>query len=525
MPTPVSPSEIKSTIPSASGSFCAKFLQVLQLPKLFSTWYSYVYNEDLSFTDDFKADLCLVRCTCSGGGSTPPDGGVPGGPIAPTNVQATDGAFSTKVVVTWNSVTAATSYEILRGTVNDFSMATVIGTTTGNLVVTFEDTAVTEAQVYYYWVRAYNGTLRGASSSPDTGYAVGALSAVTDLKASRGFYQSTVTGLTTGTGTIALVFTAASGANAYDIYRGTTNVFSAATKIDSNRMPFDTSRKTTQCVPTPCTSPIFVNNGGHLLYYDKPASIAQKYYYWVVAKMVSGSIVQSVSEASNTAYGWIVLDSTAGTQVLGYDIVAHASPVPNSRTRAYVVLVGPTAGGAGGNDSFGGGGGGGGAIIAGYFNMVAGPNRRWKMITSSVAGGASAANGTDSIVAELQYDDGGGIFATILDTSIAGKGLWNAGGGGAGGAGSVGSVIGAVTDPETEPGFAGEAASGTFGGRGGCDFGFLRSNPHNFPNAFNITTETTRLTQGGGGSDALPGAGASADGGIGSTGYAIIVYF
>jgi hypothetical protein len=519
--TPVPPSEIKATIPSASGSFCEKFLRVLNLPKLFSEWYAWVHNEDGSWTDDFIADLCAIKCACSGADTLPPDPGVPGGPVAPTNVQATDGAFSNKVVVTWGSVTAATSYEILRSVTSDFSTAAVIGTTTGNLSTTYEDATVSEGQVYYYWVRGYNGALRGAASTSDTGYSVGAISAVSDLKASRGFYSAHMTGAATGTGRIALVFTAGTGANAYDIFRGKTDDFTAATKIDSNRVPFDTARKSTLCSPTPCTKPMFIDNGGHLLYYDYPPGMVQRYYYWVVAKHVSETIVQAVSEESNSAYGWAVFDSTVATQIVSYDFVSPSSPAPIIGRRAFVVLVGPVAGGGGGNGSYGGGGGGGGAIITGYFDLVAGANRRWLVVTDTAAGGAAEADGEDSIVAELQYDPGTGNFATILSTSAAGGGKFN----GAGGVGSTGTVVGAVTDTDTEPGFAGEAADGLLGGRGGCAFGFFRSNPVNFPNTWHATGQPSHSLLGGGGSDALPLMPASAKGGIGNRGYAIIVYY
>lgn len=522
MPQTLTPSEVKALIPGPTGNFCSKFLQALGTPAAFYKFYSYTFLESGEFTPEFIADLCATQCFGGNGG---PVVVPPGGLAAPTGLTATDGDYPDHINLAWVSVVTATGYDVYRSLTNDSSTAALLASL--GQVTMYTDMTVDPGQTYWYWVKAKKVGVISAFSAPDSGFAAQAtLTAPTDLKASRGFYSATVTGLTSGSGLVALVFTAsAAPANAYDIYRNTTDDFATATRIDSNRIPFDTARKTTTCSPTPCTKPLFVNNGGHLVYHDKPPSIVQRYYYWVVAKQLDGSTVIGVSGASNSGYGWIVLDSTVSTQVLGYDVVAHASPVASSRTRAYVVMIGPYAGGAGGGDSYGGGGGGGGAIIAGYFAMVAGPNRRWKMVTGTALGGVAENHGADSVVAELQYDPGTGTFAAILSITAAGKGLWNAVGGGLGGAGSVGSVVGAVTASETEPGFAGEAAAGIYGGRGGAAFGVLRSNPHNFPNVWNVSTETARLTQGGGGSDALPGQGGLADGGVGSTGYAIIVYY
>ncbi len=85
---------------------------------------------------------------------------------APSNVTATDNAYSTKVAVEWDAIRGATVYRIFRNAVNDPNSALVLGTTVQTI---FFDTTSSAGQVNFYWVRAENGAVVSAFSQPDQG--------------------------------------------------------------------------------------------------------------------------------------------------------------------------------------------------------------------------------------------------------------------------------------------------------------------------------------------------------------------
>jgi len=85
---------------------------------------------------------------------------------APTNVLATDNAYSTKVGISWDAVRGATLYRVFRNTANDSSAATGVGTTPAG---TFFDPTGIAGQTYFYWVRAENGNVVSGLSAPDQG--------------------------------------------------------------------------------------------------------------------------------------------------------------------------------------------------------------------------------------------------------------------------------------------------------------------------------------------------------------------
>ncbi len=86
---------------------------------------------------------------------------------APTSFGASDGAYATKVGLTWDVIRSATVYEIFRNKLNDPPSASQVGTTAS--LIFFDTTAVTE-QSYFYWVRARNGSLVSDFSIPDQGF-------------------------------------------------------------------------------------------------------------------------------------------------------------------------------------------------------------------------------------------------------------------------------------------------------------------------------------------------------------------
>ena len=94
-------------------------------------------------------------------------GRVTGGQLsAPTGTIASDGAYSNKVGLHWDTIRDATSYRIFRNTINDPSTATDVGTTPANF---YFDTSAVAGQNYYYWIRAENVGNVSSLGTPDQG--------------------------------------------------------------------------------------------------------------------------------------------------------------------------------------------------------------------------------------------------------------------------------------------------------------------------------------------------------------------
>jgi cytochrome c peroxidase len=70
---------------------------------------------------------------------------------APTDVSATDGTYSTKVGLRWDTMRGATAYRVFRSTINDSVTAIEIGTTPANY---FFDTTAAQGQAFFYWIRS-----------------------------------------------------------------------------------------------------------------------------------------------------------------------------------------------------------------------------------------------------------------------------------------------------------------------------------------------------------------------------------
>lgn len=85
---------------------------------------------------------------------------------APTSVQASDGTYTDKVLITWRAASAATSYRVLRAS-SSAGTKSLLGTATAT---SFNDTSATPGTVSYYWVMAYKGTQHSGYSAYNTGW-------------------------------------------------------------------------------------------------------------------------------------------------------------------------------------------------------------------------------------------------------------------------------------------------------------------------------------------------------------------
>ncbi len=89
-------------------------------------------------------------------------------PSAPGNVQASDGTYTDKVRVTWNSSAGATSYEVWRNISNNSGSAVQLNSAIAG--TTYDDTAAAANTTYYYWAKAKNAAGTSGFSLPDTGF-------------------------------------------------------------------------------------------------------------------------------------------------------------------------------------------------------------------------------------------------------------------------------------------------------------------------------------------------------------------
>src|SRR5215204_1536476 len=85
---------------------------------------------------------------------------------APTNVAATDGVYSTKVGLRWDTMRGAALYRIFRNTTDNPGGAADVGTTAAN---TFFDASAPQGQTFFYWVRAENAGTTSDFSQSDQG--------------------------------------------------------------------------------------------------------------------------------------------------------------------------------------------------------------------------------------------------------------------------------------------------------------------------------------------------------------------
>lgn len=215
MPSPVTPSDIKAQLVTASGATCDKLLRALfTFPTKFYQWFSYVYKEDGTFTDEFKADLCAIDCTTLGGG-----GG--SGLLAPS-LTITLGATPH---VAWNTVAGAAWYELARSTDNLLSEATLISTSTINF---FDDGGTSASTWYYYWVRGVNATTQGDWSAAELGaqsnYAVTAAGSPVASTGNSNYVEFT--------------WDAVPEATSYQVVRNTSNTTAGATVLGTTTVPW-----------------------------------------------------------------------------------------------------------------------------------------------------------------------------------------------------------------------------------------------------------------------------------------------
>ncbi len=111
----------------------------------------------------YKVEACnSVGCSAKSTAAA----GYAGYPPAPANVRATDRAYPDKIVISWDPVPGATSYQVFRDRFPDGTFATPVGQVE---TTSIEDTTATVGLAYWYRVRACHATGCSAPSQPASG--------------------------------------------------------------------------------------------------------------------------------------------------------------------------------------------------------------------------------------------------------------------------------------------------------------------------------------------------------------------
>lgn len=120
-------------------------------------------------------------------------------------IRATQGLHTDKVVVDWDAISGAASYEVWKHSTFDIGFAQKVAAVIG---LQWEDSTVSPAVTYYYWVRPMSSLgYDGIFSSNAPGWS--ALSAPMEISASKGAYADRVR----------LEWSGAVNAESYDIWR------------------------------------------------------------------------------------------------------------------------------------------------------------------------------------------------------------------------------------------------------------------------------------------------------------------
>ncbi len=196
---------------------------------------------------------------------------------APSGVKAAR-ASATGIKLTWKKAAGAQGYEIMRSTTSGGAYETV-AFVSGNGTVTYTDSKLEAGKTYYYRVRSVR-ELDGYKAYSGNSATV---SAKTTLYA-----PSTVKVVSTGYRSIAVTWTAASGADGYVIYRATSKngTYSKIAEV-----------------------------GSDILGYDDVNLTANKYYYYKIKTVHNNTSGTVYSGYSSYKYAKTVLKTPTGVDI------------------------------------------------------------------------------------------------------------------------------------------------------------------------------------------------------------------
>ncbi len=155
-------------------------------------------------------------------------------PSTPSNVNATDGTYTDKVRITWDSVANATSYKVYRCTNSSTDSCSSLGDASSS---PHDDTSASPETTYYYRVKASNSSGTSGMSNYDTGYRDIAPppppSTPSNVNATDGAY----------TDKVRITWDSVSGATSYKVYRCTDSSTNSCTYLTSDSSsPYNDTR-------------------------------------------------------------------------------------------------------------------------------------------------------------------------------------------------------------------------------------------------------------------------------------------
>jgi len=145
-------------------------------------------------------------------------------PGKPTTVRATDGTYTDKVRVTFDTVAGATVYRVFRCLSTGQTCGTPIGYPKAGV---FDDTKGNPGTVYYYRVRACTSTACGLFSAANTGFRKTELTKPTGVRASDGAYPLRVR----------VTWNKVTGATVYRVFRCETTGPSCGSPVAFQKVP------------------------------------------------------------------------------------------------------------------------------------------------------------------------------------------------------------------------------------------------------------------------------------------------
>ena len=160
------------------------------------------------FEDDFRLEVgitywySVMAYNGAWGAESARDPGFRQYPAVPTGVQATDGGYANRIVISWNAANYTTKYQVYRALTANGSRGLLGEPTT----TSFTDYNADLHTTYYYWVKGCNNDACSDYSDDDTGLRL----APPSVSASDGTYADRV----------AVTWNAPIGATDYYIYRG-----------------------------------------------------------------------------------------------------------------------------------------------------------------------------------------------------------------------------------------------------------------------------------------------------------------
>jgi len=181
-------------------------------------------------------------------------------PAAPEDVDASDGTTCNMILVRWQAVEDATSYDVYR---DDVPVAT------GQTLTRYDDTTAAAGVTYAYEIVAKNAFGSSPRSAPDDGYWTDAPAAPATVTASDGTFDDKVR----------VEWTSMDGATGYRVYRNTTDDFATAIEIAQAGEADTAFDDATATKPTVTTSSGCGGGTTTEFHY---------FFYWVVAENLCG---------------------------------------------------------------------------------------------------------------------------------------------------------------------------------------------------------------------------------------------